>query len=85
MAFSSPGMKEYAEKRNSQKGTLFGKPRSEVVKRPGAFKKKAEEAGESVAEKAREVLKPGSKASARTKKQAALAKAFATMRARKGK
>lgn len=66
------------------KGTLFGKPRNQVIKRPGAFKKKAKAAGKSVSEEASDVLKQGSKASTRTKKQAALAKAFATMRKKKG-
>jgi len=28
-------------------GTLFGKPRSEVIKHPGAFSKSAKRAGES--------------------------------------
>lgn len=66
-----------------KKGTLFGKPRSEVVKRPGAFKAKASAAGESTEEYADKVLAKGSKASTRTKKQAALAKAFRTMRGKK--
>ncbi len=62
---------------------LFGKPRSEVIKRPGAFSKKAKEAGESTDAYAAKVTKKGSKASARTKRQAGLAKAFATMRSKK--
>ena len=80
MVYSSKGMDKFAEKRNAEKGMLFGKPKAEVVKRPGAFKAKAEESGGSVEEKAKEVLKPGSKASARTKKQAVLAQTFAKMR-----
>lgn len=64
-------------------GTLFGKPKSQVIKRPGAFKAKAKKAGMSTGAYARKVLKKGSKASARTRKQAALAKAFATMRRKK--
>lgn len=72
-----------AAKKKGKKGTLFGKPRGEVIKRPGAFKAKAGAAGESTAEYADKVLAPGSKASSRTKKQAALAKAFRTMRGKK--
>jgi hypothetical protein len=63
-------------------GTLFGKPRSEVVKHPGSFKKAAEKAGESTQEYAKHVL-DNPNASARQKHRAALAKAFATMRAKK--
>jgi hypothetical protein len=69
---------------NHSGGTLFGKPRSEVVKHPGAFKAKAEHAGMSTGAYAAKVTKPGSKASAQTKKQGSLAKAFATMRSKKG-
>lgn len=65
------------------KGTLFGKPRGSVVKRPGAFTAKAKAAGKSTSALATSVLKPGSKASTLTKRQASLDKAFATMRARK--
>lgn len=68
----------------AKKGTLFGKPRSEVIKRPGSFSKKAKAAGMSTTAYAAKVTKKGSKASAQTKKQAGLAKAFATMRAKKG-
>lgn len=66
-----------------RKGTLFGKPRSQVIKRPGAFTAKAKAAGMSVDEYLRAVLSGKIRASARTKKQAALAKAFKTMRGRK--
>lgn len=45
----------------------------------GAFTKKAKAHGESVQEYADDVTKPGSKASGKTKKQAALAKTFAKM------
>ena len=45
-----------------------------AIKRPGAFTKKAKKAGKSVGAYATTVLKKGSKASARTKKQAVLAK-----------
>jgi hypothetical protein len=44
-----------------------------AIKRPGAFKAKAKAAGKSTAGFAQQVLKPSSKASTRTKKQAALA------------
>lgn len=70
-------------KKKGKKGTLFGRPRSEVVKRPGAFGKKAKAAGMSTEAYANKVTKPGSKADSRTKKQAGLAKAFKTMRAKK--
>lgn len=44
------------------------------IKRPGAFTKKAKAAGMSVSAYAAKVLKPGSKASALTKKQANFAR-----------
>jgi hypothetical protein len=68
----------------AKKGTLFGKPRGEVIKHPGAFSAKAKEAGRTTQQEINAVLGPASKASATTKKQAGLAKAFATMRAKKG-
>lgn len=69
----------------AKKGTLFGKPRSEVVKHPGAFSAKAAKAGKSTAAYARQVTKPGSQASTQTKRQANLAKTFAKLRAGKAK
>jgi len=59
--------------------------KSSIKKRgtEGAFSAKAKKAGMSTSAYASKVLSSGSKASAKTKKQAALAKAFAT--ARKGK
>ena len=69
----------------AKKGTLFGKPRGKVVKHPGAFSAKAKKAGKSTGGYAKSVLKKGSKASTKTKKQAALAKAFKTMRNKKKK
>lgn len=45
-----------------------------AIKRPGAFTAKAKAAGKGVQEYASQVLKKGSKASTRTKKQAVLAK-----------
>lgn len=69
--------------KGKKKNTLFGKPRGDVIKHPGAFKKKAQEAGMSTQAYAEKVLSSGSKASATTKKQAGLAEAFATMRKKK--
>jgi hypothetical protein len=66
-------------------GTLFGKPREEVVTRPGAFTAKAKAAGKSTGAYASQVLKPSSTASTRTKRQANLAKTFAKLRAGKTK
>lgn len=57
-----------------------------AVKRPGEFTRKAKSAGKSVSAYINKVLKKGSKASTRTKRQAALAKTFKKMgRKRKGK
>ena len=50
-----------------------------AIKRPGAFKAKAKKAGMSTAAYATKVLKKGSKASTRTKRQAALAKTLSKM------
>ena len=55
----------------------------DAIKRPGAFGKKAKEAGLSTAAYARKVTKKGSKASTRTKKQAHLSETLKKMR--KGK
>lgn len=62
------------------KGTLFGKPRGDVIKRPGAFTAKAKGAGMTTSGYAKKVLAPGSQASARTKRQANLARTFASWR-----
>jgi len=51
-----------------------------AVKRPGAFSAKAKSAGMSTSAYANKVLKKGSKASTRTKRQANLAKTFAKYR-----
>jgi hypothetical protein len=64
----------------AKKGTLFGKPKSQVVKHPGAFKAKAKAAGMSTSAFASKVTKKGSGASTQTKRQANLAKTFAKMR-----
>ena len=49
----------------------------------GTFTAKAQKAGHSVTKHAAAVLKPGSKASAKTKKQAVLAKTFAKIAKKK--
>lgn len=67
----------------ARKGTLFGKPRGDVIKHPGAFSRKAKAAGESTGAFARKVSSNPSGYSPQTRKQAGLAKAFSTMRARK--
>ena len=67
----------------AKKGTLFGKPRDQVVKKPGAFAAKAADAGMSTAAMITKSLAAHSQASPATKKQAGLAKAFATMRGKK--
>lgn len=54
-----------------------------AIKRPGSFTRKAKAAGRSVAEEATAVLKPGSQASTRTKRQAALAKTLRKVAARR--
>jgi len=59
-----------------KKGTLFGKPSSSVVKRPGAFTAKAKRAGRGVQEHARYVLAHPDSFDTRTKRQAALARRF---------
>jgi len=56
-----------------------------AIKRPGAFKAKAKAAGKSTAGYARSVLKEGSQASTRTKRQAALAQTLAKIRSGKAK
>lgn len=67
-------------KKSSSSGTLFGKPRSSVIKHPGAFSAKAKSAGMSTSAFAQKVTAPGSKASTQTKRQGNLAKTFAKMR-----
>jgi hypothetical protein len=52
-----------------------------AIKRPGAFTKKAKDAGMSVSKYANKVLKKGSDASTRTKKQASLAKTLRSFHA----
>ncbi len=67
----------------AKKGTLFGKPRGEVIKHPGAFTKKAKAAGKSTSAFASKVGANPQEYSASTRKQAGLAKAFQTMRSHK--
>lgn len=54
-----------------------------AIKRPGAFSAKAKKAGMSTSAYASSVLKEGTKASTRTKKQAVLAKTLSGMRKKK--
>ncbi len=54
-----------------------------AISRPGAFKAKAKKAGKGTAEYTADVLAPGSNASARTKKQANLAKTLGKLRKKK--
>ena len=56
-----------------------------AIKRPGAFTAKAKAAGKSTAGYARSVLKEGSQASTRTKRQAALAQTLSKLRSGKAK
>lgn len=51
-----------------------------AIKHPGAFTKKAKDAGDTVAQFAAKVTKPGSKASTKTKRQANLAQTLANLR-----
>lgn len=55
----------------------------DAIKRPGAFRKKAKQAGKGTQEFANQVLKEGSTASTRTKRQAALAKTLGGLRKRR--
>jgi hypothetical protein len=55
-----------------------------AIKRPGAFTKKAKAAGKSTQAYAKQVLKKGSKASTRTKRQAALARTLKKMGKKRG-
>ena len=60
-------------------GTLFGKPRSEVIKHPGAFKAKAKAAGLSTSEAAKKWAHKGGT----TGKEAVLAETLAGLRRKK--
>jgi hypothetical protein len=61
-------------------GTLFGKPRSSVIKHEGALTRKAKAAGMSTSAFAKKATAKGSRASTQTKRQAGLAKTFASWR-----
>ena len=54
-----------------------------AIKRPGAFKAKAKKAGISTSAYARKVTKKGSRASARTKRQAHLSDTLSKLRRKK--
>lgn len=71
-----------ARKRRSTRRRKSGKKKwiKGAIKRPGAFKAKAKRSGKSTQAYARSVLKKGSKASTRTKRQAALALTLSKMR-----
>jgi hypothetical protein len=56
-----------------------------AIKHPGAFKAKAQAAGKSTGSFARSVLKEGSRASTKTKRQAALAQTLGKLRRGKAK
>jgi hypothetical protein len=56
-----------------------------AIKRPGAFAAKAKRAKRSTHAHARAVLKKGSKASTRTKRQARLALTLSKLRKRRGR
>lgn len=56
-----------------------------AITRPGAFKAKAKAAGKGTQAYARSVLKEGSKASTRTKRQAALAQTLKKLRSGKAR
>jgi len=56
-----------------------------AIKRPGAFSAKAKAAGKGTQAYATQVLKEGSTASTRTKRQAALAKTLSKLRSGKAK
>ena len=56
-----------------------------AIKRPGAFKKKAQAAGMTTGAYAAKVTKPGSTASTRTKRQANLAKTLRGFRKKRKK
>ena len=54
-----------------------------AIRRPGAFTRKARAAGMSVSAYAARVLRPGSRADVRTKRQAVLARTLARLRRRR--
>jgi hypothetical protein len=60
--------------------TLFGKPRNQVIKHPGALKRAAERAGRSTSDEAEKESHSSNK---KIRARGNLAKAFATMRGEK--
>jgi hypothetical protein len=60
--------------------TLFGKPRNQVIKHPGALKRAADKSGRSTSAEAEAESHSSSK---KIRARGNLAKAFATMRANK--
>lgn len=68
----------------AKKNTLFGKPRNQVIKRPGAFKARAKKAGMGTMALAQKYARKNSKASKLAKAQARLVLVFANMRKQKG-
>jgi hypothetical protein len=62
---------------------LFGRPRSEVIKHPGAFSKAAADAGMTTHEFQTMIMNHPGRFSPRRRKQAALARTFEKMRSKK--
>lgn len=76
---SAAQMAEKIHKHHAGKGTLFGKPRGEVVKHPGVFSAAAKRHGESTHEFAEKEKGASGKEGARAR----LALAFEKMRRKK--
>jgi len=84
------GAEVEAKVANKKGGAIMAKRTSKrwiqkAIKRPGAFTKKAKAAGMTVRQYAKHVLRKGSKASTRTKRQAALALTLSKLSKRKKK
>ena len=71
--------KHITNEKHYKKGTLFGKPRGEVIKHPGSFSAAARKAGKSTSAYAQEKKH----ASGTVGRRARLALIFAKMRAKK--
>jgi hypothetical protein len=78
-AYAKEYRKHIVKESHYKKGTLFGKPRSEVVKHPGAFSAAAHKAGKSTSEYAQEKKHAGGTIGHRAR----LALVFAKMRAKR--
>lgn len=76
---SASNMAEKIHKARSGKGMLFGKPRDQVIKHPGSFKRAASKHGEST----HEFAENKKYASGVEGKRARLALAFESMRRKK--